>query len=95
MPYCAMPAVTLWDMAAMCTGQPCMSWAMRRPSRSKTALERSLPSLKITEWAVFRRVIETSSQICRNPLRRTSRVTASALWTGGVMVAMALRPPRS
>ena len=79
MPYCSMPALTDCGMAAMCTGQPCWSWAISRPSRSKTPVERSLPSLKITECAVFSMVIVTSSQTWMKPLRITSRVTASML----------------
>src|SRR5262245_10826097 len=61
----------------MWTGQPCRSCAIRRTSLSKTALDRSLPSLKMTECAVFSRVIVTSLQIWTKPLRSTSSVTAS------------------
>src|SRR5688572_29827191 len=88
MPYCAMPALTEYGMAAMCTGHPCMSWAISRASRSKTALERSLPSLKITECAVFRSVIVTSLQIWTKALRSTSRVTASTPVRGFAAIAI-------
>src|SRR5215207_9799522 len=76
-PYCSMPALTDCGIAAMCTGQPCWSWATRRPWRSNTPVERSLPSLKITECAVLSMVIVTSSQTWMKPFRITSRVTAS------------------
>ena len=51
-----------------------LPWAMRRPLRSKMAVEKSCPSRTASENAVICRVVPISSAIESKPFQRTDSV---------------------